>query len=128
MWMSYRTGTTPRDSQLGNRQEAILCFRPARACPRIFLLEYFELIHLGLGAEEMTPFAVVAKPRGMPGPRGSVLAGLAFALALSTSSAAMAECTGTGQLSSITSFLPFSAGGAVSSLVSAINTTNTAFL
>jgi len=64
----------------------------------------------------------------MPGPRGSVLAGLAFALALSTSSAAMAECTGTGQLSSITSFLPFSAGGAVSSLVSAINTTNTAFL
>jgi len=40
----------------------------------------------------------------------------------------MAECTGTGQLSSITSFLPFSAGGAVSSLVSAINTTNTAFL
>jgi outer membrane autotransporter protein len=97
---------------------------------RIFLLEYFELIHLGLGAEEMTPFAVVAKPREMPGRRRSVLAGLAFALALSASSAAMAECTGTGALGvgGVSPFLPFSAGGAVSSLVSAINTTNTAFL
>ncbi len=78
----------------------------------------------------MTPFAVVAKPRGMPGRRGSFLAGLAFAFALSASSAAMAECTGTETLGlgGITPFLPFSAGGAVSSLVSAINATNTAFL
>ena len=58
--------------------------------------------------------------------------GAAFA-ALLTSTAAMAECTGTGALAvggpgGVTPFLPFASGGAVSSLVSAINTANTAFL
>jgi outer membrane autotransporter protein len=75
------------------------------------------------------------------GPRpGTVLkrgmvAGFAMAMAVSASSVAMAACTGTGSFVpgavpgfNPSSVLPFAAGGAVSSLVSAINTTNTAFL
>ena len=63
---------------------------------------------------------------------GWTLAGTALA-ALLTSTAAMANCSGTAALAvpganGITPFLPFASGGAVSSLISAINTANTAFL
>jgi opacity protein-like surface antigen len=63
---------------------------------------------------------------------GWTLAGTALA-ALLTSTAAMANCSGTGALAvpgptGVSPFLPFAAGGAVSSLISAINTANTAFL
>lgn len=55
-------------------------------------------------------------------------AGATFAVALAASPA-MASCVGTGALAGLGSqFLPFAAGGAVSSLVSAINAANTAFL
>ena len=69
----------------------------------------------------------VAKPR-----TGLILAGAAFAAVL-TSTAAMADCSGTGALAvggpgGVTPYLPFASGGAVSSLISAINTANTAFL
>lgn len=68
-----------------------------------------------------------AEPRA-----GWKLAGAAFAAVL-TSTAAMADCSGTGVLSvggpgGVTPFLPFASGGAVSSLISAINASNTAFL
>jgi outer membrane autotransporter protein len=51
-------------------------------------------------------------------------------MAASVSTAAMAECTGTGNFAGagLSPILPFAAGGAVNSLVSAINTANTAFL
>jgi outer membrane autotransporter protein len=74
-----------------------------------------------------------------PGKR-RLLAGFAVVMAMSASSAAMANCTGTGVFSPGNSFpvggftfrpsslLPFGAGSAVNSLVSAINTANTAFL
>ena len=63
---------------------------------------------------------------------GWTLASTAFAAVL-TSTAAMADCSGTGVLAiggpgGVTPYLPFSSGGAVSSLISAINTANTAFL
>lgn len=66
---------------------------------------------------------------GKPG----LLAAATLAFAVSASSAAMANCSGTGALqvtgpNGLTPFLPFAAGGAVSSLISAINTANTAFL
>jgi opacity protein-like surface antigen len=69
-----------------------------------------------------------AEPRAA----GWTLAGAAFAAVL-TSTAAMADCSGTGALgvpgpNGFTPFLPFASGGAVSSLISAINTANTAFL
>ncbi|EAQ36013.1 outer membrane autotransporter barrel protein [Nitrobacter sp. Nb-311A] len=59
-----------------------------------------------------------------------IVAGGAFAFALSASSGAFAACTGTGSLVGLgAQVLPFSAGGAaVNSLVSAINATNTVFL
>lgn len=55
---------------------------------------------------------------------------IAFAAiaAISSSSTAMAQCTGTGNVAALTPFLPFSSGSAVNSLVSAINTANTVFL
>jgi opacity protein-like surface antigen len=64
---------------------------------------------------------------------GWTLAGAGFAVMLSASSAAFAGCSGTGALAvagpqGVTPFLPFASGGAVASLVSAINTANTAFL
>ncbi|ABE38251.1 Outer membrane autotransporter barrel [Rhodopseudomonas palustris BisB5] len=70
--------------------------------------------------------------------RTRILAGFAFAMAASVSTGALAECTGTGSFVpgavipgtnfSPSALLPFAAGGAVNSLVSAINTANTAFL
>jgi len=71
----------------------------------------------------------VAQTRKLQG-RKNVLSAVAFAMLLSASSGAMADCNGTGVLGvgGITPFLPFASGGAVNALVSAINTTNTAFL
>ncbi|MCP1999761.1 autotransporter outer membrane beta-barrel domain-containing protein [Nitrobacter winogradskyi] len=62
--------------------------------------------------------------------RRRVVAGGAFAFALSASSGAIAACTGSGTLVGLgADVLPFTAGGAaVNSLVSAINATNTVFL
>jgi opacity protein-like surface antigen len=65
--------------------------------------------------------------------RKNILGGIAFAVLLSASGGAMAECTGTGALAvggpgGVTPYLPFASGGAVSSLVSTINAANTAFL
>lgn len=60
--------------------------------------------------------------------RNRLVAGFAVAMAMSASSAAMAECTGTGLTGLGAGLLPFAGGSAVSSLVSAINTANTAFL
>jgi len=59
-----------------------------------------------------------------------ISAGLFVVLMASASTAAMADCTGTGTFAGagLSPFLPFAAGGAVNSLVSAINTANTAFL
>ncbi|TPQ30114.1 autotransporter outer membrane beta-barrel domain-containing protein [Bradyrhizobium guangdongense] len=48
--------------------------------------------------------------------------------ALGASPAAMADCTGTGLGAALSPLLPFASGGAVNSLISAINTANTAFL
>ena len=48
--------------------------------------------------------------------------------ALGASTGAMAECTGTGAGAALSPFLPFASGGAINSLISAINTANTAFL
>ncbi len=64
---------------------------------------------------------------------GWTLAGAGFAVMLSASVRRFAGCTGTGALAvngpqGVTPFLPFASGGAVASLVSAINTANTAFL
>jgi outer membrane autotransporter protein len=78
----------------------------------------------------MTMFVAAFNVRG---PRAKILAGATFAVLMSASTAAMADCSGTGALAAggvggITPFLPFSSGGAVNSLVSAINTVNTAFL
>lgn len=56
------------------------------------------------------------------------LASVAVAAALSASTGAMAECTGTGAGGALSPILPFASGGAVNSLISAINTANTAFL
>ncbi len=62
-------------------------------------------------------------------------AAFAFVMLLSASSNAMANCSGTGSFTpgavpgfNPSSVLPFAAGGAVNSLISAINTVNTAFL
>jgi len=55
-----------------------------------------------------------------------IVAGAAFVFALSASSGAIAACTGTA--GGLDQFLPFASGGAVNSLVSAINASNTAFL
>ena len=68
----------------------------------------------------------------MPRRSGWTLAGAAFALSLSASTA-FAGCSGTGALAiggpgGVTPFLPFASGGAISSLIAAINTSNTAFL
>jgi outer membrane autotransporter protein len=59
-----------------------------------------------------------------------LLAAFAGVMALSASTGAMASCTGTGVFAGagLSPILPFAAGGAVNSLVSAINTANTAFL
>ena len=77
----------------------------------------------------MTMFAS-AKSRAIHGRRNGILAGATFALALSASTAAMANCSGTGALGAggVTPFLPFAGGGAVNSLISSINAANTAFL
>jgi opacity protein-like surface antigen len=78
--------------------------------------------------------SLIAKSRGTQSRKGGILAGATLALAMAASSTAMADCTGTGALGGLTGgggvslFLPFSSGGAVSSLVSAINTVNTSFL
>src|SRR6476660_4174621 len=72
-------------------------------------------------------------------PKKRILAAVAFVAMASASSAALADCNGTGSfvpgtvipgLPNFTpaAILPFAAGGAVNSLVSAINTANTAFL
>lgn len=67
--------------------------------------------------------------------RTRLLAGFALAMTASVSTGAFAACTGTGAFApgaipgfNPSSVLPFAAGGAVNSLVSAINTANTAFL
>src|SRR6476660_9476130 len=71
-------------------------------------------------------------------PKKRILAAVAFVAMASASSAALADCNGTGSfvpgtvipgLPNFTpaAILPFAAGGAVNSLVSAINTANTAF-
>ena len=60
--------------------------------------------------------------------KNGLLGAVAVAVALSASSAAMAQCAGTGDVAALTPFLPFSSGSAVNSLVSAINTANTVFL
>ena len=79
----------------------------------------------------MKPATLVG--RRIAGPRPAlIVAGAAFAAVL-TSTAAMADCSGTGALAlggpgGVTPYLPFASGGAVSSLISAINTANTAFL
>ncbi|KIZ48001.1 transporter [Rhodopseudomonas palustris] len=60
-----------------------------------------------------------------------IAAGVVVALACSVSSVAMAACNGTGAFTAANGgarYLPFASGGAVNSLVSAINTANTAFL
>lgn len=56
------------------------------------------------------------------------VAGIAMATVLSVSTGAMAECTGTGVAAALSPLLPFASGGAINSLISAINTANTAFL
>ena len=76
----------------------------------------------------MTSIFVASSRRG-----ALTLAGAGLAVMLSASSAAFAGCSGTGALAipgpqGVTPFLPFASGGAVASLVSAINTANTAFL
>ena len=81
---------------------------------------------------------IVAPRQGLSAPgKNRLLAGFAVAMAMSVSSAAMANCTGTATFAPGNTFfggltpaaiLPFGAGSAVNSLVSAINTANTAFL
>ena len=68
-------------------------------------------------------------------PKNGILAAVALVAMASASSAALADCNGTGSFvpGAVPGFnpsaiLPFAAGGAVNSLVSAINTANTAFL
>lgn len=75
-------------------------------------------------------YIATARSDGKPARKSRILSGFAFTMALSASTAAMADCTGTGALggAGLTPLLPFAAGGAVNSLVSAINTANTAFL
>lgn len=69
------------------------------------------------------PLAIRNRARG-------ILAGAAVALTLSVSTAAFADCSGTGALGvgGVSPFLPFAGGGAVNALVSSINAANTAFL
>lgn len=62
------------------------------------------------------------------GRKGLILSGLAVAMAISSSSVAMAACTGTGAGAAFSPLLPFATGAQVNSLISAINTANTAFL
>ena len=69
------------------------------------------------------------------GPKNRILAAVALVAMASASTAALADCNGTGSFvpGAVPGFnpsaiLPFAAGGAVNSLVSAINTANTAFL
>ncbi|MGZ8997897.1 MAG: autotransporter outer membrane beta-barrel domain-containing protein, partial [Allosphingosinicella sp.] len=69
------------------------------------------------------------------GPKHCILAAVALVAMASASTAALADCNGTGSFvpGAVPGFnpsaiLPFAAGGAVNSLVSAINTANTAFL
>lgn len=57
-----------------------------------------------------------------------ILAGFAFAMMATVSTGAMADCTGTGLGGALSPILPFASGGQVASLISAINTANTAFL
>jgi outer membrane autotransporter protein len=78
----------------------------------------------------MTIFIAAFRMRGT---KAKVLAGATLAVLMSASTGAMADCNGTGVLAAagagdVTQFLPFASGGAVNSLVSAINTVNTAFL
>jgi opacity protein-like surface antigen len=61
--------------------------------------------------------------------RGKIIGGFAVLMAMSASSAAMAQCTGTGAAAALgPRFAPFAAGGAINTLISSINTANTAFL
>lgn len=67
--------------------------------------------------------------RSIQNGKGGILAGAVFALSLSASTAALADCTGAGALATAGApFLPFAGGGAVTALVSSINAANTAFL
>ena len=66
--------------------------------------------------------------RSRSGRDRKILAAFAGLMAMSASTAAMADCNGTGIAPLFAPILPFSTGAAVSSLVSAINTANTAFL
>ena len=70
------------------------------------------------------------KPQATRNGRGGLLAGAVFALTLSVSTAAFADCSGTGALGAggVSPYLPFAGGGAVNALVSSINAANTAFL
>lgn len=71
---------------------------------------------------------IFGKPMRQSG--NGIVAGFAFVLMASASTAAFADCSGTGTFAGtgFSSYLPFASGGAVNSLVSAINASNTAFL
>jgi outer membrane autotransporter protein len=62
--------------------------------------------------------------------KSGLWAGATLVFAVSTSSAAFANCNGTGAFAvgGLTPFLPFAGGSAVSALTSAINAVNTSFL
>lgn len=71
----------------------------------------------------------VAVSRASMRKRRKLLAFFSVAVTLAVSSSgAMAACTGTGLGAALSPVLPFASGGQVNSLVSAINTANTAFL